>query len=136
MLVVDLSTGASDDVAAFVGTVLLNMLYVEAKKRLDLGDGDVVRADPFYVYVDEAHMFSNLTMSEMLRSLRKFGVRMTIATQTANAYAKGFADEITGICQAVICGHWRRADGLATLPGHAGGVTRPGEAAQPHVRLL
>ena len=105
MLVVDLSTGASDDVAAFVGTVLLNMLYVEAKKRLDLGDGEMVRANPFYVYVDEAHMFSNLTMSEMLRALRKFGVRMTIATQTANAYARGFADEITGICQAVICGH-------------------------------
>lgn len=105
IMVIDLGTGASDDVAAFVGTILLNMLYVEAKKRLDLQDGDTVRSNPFYVYVDEAHLFSNDTMSEMLRALRKFGVRMTIATQTANAYSKSFADEITGICQCIICGH-------------------------------
>ena len=108
MLVVDLSAGASDDIAAFVGTILLNMLYVEAKRRLDRGDGDIVRSRPFFVYVDEAHLFSNITMSEMLRALRKFGVKMTIATQTANAYAKGFADEITGICQAIICGRCDR----------------------------
>ena len=105
MVVVDLGTGASDDVAAFVGTILLNMLYVEAKKRLDLHDGESVRQNPFYVYVDEAHLFSNDTMSEMLRALRKFGVRMTVATQTANAYSKTFADQITGICQCIICGH-------------------------------
>ena len=105
IMVVDLGSGASDDVAAFVGTILLNMLYVEAKKRLDLYENAEVRKNPFYVYVDEAHLFSNHTMSEMLRALRKFGVRMTIATQTANAYAKSFADEITGICQCIICGH-------------------------------
>ena len=104
MLVVDLGSGASDDVAAFIGTVLLNMVYVEAKKRLDLL-GESARREPFYVYVDEAHLFSNHTMSEMLRSLRKFGVRVTIATQTANAYSKAFADEITGTCQCIICGH-------------------------------
>ena len=114
MLVVDLSTGASDDIAAFVGTILLNMLYVEAKKRLDLGGGP--KPEPFYVYVDEAHLFSNSTMSEMLRSLRKFGVRMTIATQTANAYSKAFADEITGICQCIICGHCDRNTASLVAP--------------------
>lgn len=132
MLVVDLSTGASDDVAAFVGTVLLNMLYVEAKRRLDLRDGEAVRANPFYVYVDEAHMFSNSTLAEMLRALRKFGVRMTIATQTANAYSKSFAEEITGTCQTVICGRCDRNTAailnqamsvkpgyLESLPNHA-----------------
>ena len=104
MLIIDLGAGASDDVAAFLGTILLNMVYVEAKKRLDIL-GEAARRQPFYVYVDEAHLFSNNTMSEMLRSLRKFGVRMTIATQTANAYSKAFADELTGICQCIVCGH-------------------------------
>ena len=122
MLIVDLSTGASDDIAAFVGTILLNMLYVEAKKRLDLRSGAVVRRDPFYVYVDEAHLFSNNTMSEMLRSLRKFGVRMTIATQTVNAYSKAFADEITGICQCIICGHCDRNTASLVSPAMSVGT--------------
>lgn len=117
MLIIDLSTGASDDVASFVGTILLNMLYVQAKKRLDLRSGDVVRSRPFFVYVDEAHLFSNSTMSEMLRALRKFGVRMTIATQTANAYARSFADEIPGICQCLVCGRCDR--NTSALLSHA-----------------
>ena len=120
MLIVDLGAGASDDVAAFVGTILLNMLYVEAKKRLDLGGGTI--CDPFHVYVDEAHLFSNNTMSEMLRSLRKFGVRMTIATQTANAYSKAFADELTGTCQCIVCGHCDRNTASLVSPAMSVGV--------------
>ena len=105
MIVVDLSTGASDDIASFVGTILLNMLYVEAKKRIDVeADMDEIGKNPFYVYVDEAHLFSNYTMSEMLRALRKFGIKMTIATQTVNAYDTTFAAEIGGVCQTIICG--------------------------------
>ena len=105
MLIVDLSSGASDDVAEFIGTILLNMLYVEAKKRIDKEDDmDNLQKNPFYVYVDEAHLFSNTTMSEMLRALRKFGIKMTIATQTINAYEKEFANEICGVCQTIVCG--------------------------------
>ena len=105
MLIVDLSSGASDDISKFLGTILLNMLYVEAKKRIDLEDEmDDIKKNPFYVYVDEAHLFSNSTMSEMLRALRKFGVKMTIATQTINAYEKSFADEICGVCQTIVAG--------------------------------
>ncbi len=103
MLIVDLSTGASDDIAEFLGSILLNMLYVDAKKRLDIA-GEESSVGRFYVYVDEAHMFSNSTMSEMLRSLRKFGVKMTLATQTCNAYDKEFAQEIPGICKTIITG--------------------------------
>ena len=105
ILIVDLSSGASDDIAKFLGTILLNMLYIEAKKRIDLEDDmEDIKKNPFYVYVDEAHLFSNTTMSEMLRALRKFGVKMTIATQTINAYEKSFADEICGVCQTIVCG--------------------------------
>ena len=105
MLIVDLSSGASDDISKFLGTILLNMLYVEAKKRIDLEDEmEDITKNPFYVYVDEAHLFSNSTMSEMLRALRKFGIKMTIATQTINAYERSFADEICGVCQTIVCG--------------------------------
>ncbi len=105
MIIVDLSTGASDDIAEFLGSIFLNMLYVEAKKRLDIeGETGDILANPFYCYVDEAHMFSNSTMSEMLRSLRKFNVKMCLATQTANAYERDFAQEITGICKTIVTG--------------------------------
>ena len=105
MLIVDLSTGASDDIAKFLGTIFLNMLYSHAKKRLDVeGESGDLDANPFYVYVDEAHGFSNSTMAEMLRSLRKFNIKMTLATQTANAYDKEFAQEITGVCKTIISG--------------------------------
>ena len=106
MLVVDLSTGASDDIAQFLGSIFLNALYVEAKRRIDVHAEDMEKArkNPFFVYIDEAHMFSNATMSEMLRALRKFGVKVTIATQTANAYEKDFANEITGLCKTLITG--------------------------------
>ena len=103
MLIVDLSTGASDDIAQFLGSIFLNMLYVDAKKRLDI-EGSQGAPGRFYVYVDEAHMFSNSTMSEMLRSLRKFGVRMTLATQTCNAYEKEFSMEIPGVCKTIMTG--------------------------------
>jgi len=33
-VVIDLSSGGSDDVVSFVGTILINMVYVEAKKSL------------------------------------------------------------------------------------------------------
>ncbi len=106
ILVVDLSTGASDDIAKFLGSIFLNMLHVEAKRRMDILDEDLseIRKNPFYVYVDEAHMFSNMTMSEMLRALRKFGIKVTLATQTCNAYDKTFADEIPGTCKTVMTG--------------------------------
>ena len=106
MLIVDLSTGASDDIAEFLGSIFLNMLYVEAKKRIDIKNDDPseMRKNPFYVYVDEAHMFSNSTMSEMLRALRKFGIKVTIATQTCNAFDKDFAGEIPGTCKTIITG--------------------------------
>ena len=106
MLVIDLSTGASDDIAQFLGSIFLNTLYVEAKNRIDVHAEDMEKArrKPFFVYVDEAHMFSNATMSEMLRALRKFGVKVTLATHTANAYEKDFANEITGLCKTLVTG--------------------------------
>lgn len=104
MIIVDLSTGTSDDVASFLGTVILQMVHTEAKRRMDVDDGDTVRRSPFYIYADECHLFSNDTMAEMLRSLRKFGAKMTLATQTVNAYDPQFATEIPGVCSTLMCG--------------------------------
>lgn len=103
IFIVDISTGTSDDIAEFLGSIFLNMLYVDAKKRLDL-EGEQALRNRFYVYVDEAHMFSNSTMSEMLRSLRKFGIKITLATQTCNAFDGSFSKEIPGVCKTVITG--------------------------------
>ena len=38
-VIVDLSSGGSDDVISFLGTILINMVYVEARKKIIVKDG-------------------------------------------------------------------------------------------------
>ncbi len=103
-VVVDLSSGASDDITSFVGSIILHMVYVEAKKRVD---DNVVAAEqltrPFYIYIDEAHLFSPFALREILNTMRKFNVKVTLATQTVNAYPKKVADELPALVRTIIC---------------------------------
>ncbi|MEM4252874.1 MAG: DUF87 domain-containing protein [Candidatus Nitrosotenuis sp.] len=99
-IVVDLSSGTSDDITSFLGSIILHMVYVEAKKRVD--DTDQL-ATPFYIYIDEAHLFSPFALREILNTMRKFNVKVTLATQTINAYPKRVADEISALARTIIC---------------------------------
>jgi hypothetical protein len=99
-IVVDLSSGTSDDITSFLGSIILHMIYVEAKKRIDSMDQ---LATPFYIYIDEAHLFSPFALREILNTMRKFNVKVTLATQTINAYPKRVADEIPALARTIIC---------------------------------
>lgn len=99
IVIVDLATGASDDIAAFLGSVILHMFYVEATKRIEKQD---TLKTPYYLYVDEAHRFSAFALREILNTMRKFNVKVTIATQTINAYPKRVADEISALARTII----------------------------------
>lgn len=99
-IIVDLSSGASDDITSFLGSIILHMVYVEAKKRVDKTE----QLDtPFFLYVDEAHLFSAFALREILNTMRKFNVKVTLATQTINAYPKKVADEITALARTIVC---------------------------------
>lgn len=99
-IIVDLSSGTSDDITSFLGSIILHMVYVEAKKRVD--DTEQL-ATPFYIYIDEAHLFSPFALREILNTMRKFNVKVTLATQTINAYPKRVADEIPALARTIIC---------------------------------
>ena len=99
-IIVDLSSGTSDDITSFLGSIILHMIYVEAKKRVDNTEQ---LATPFYIYIDEAHLFSPFALREILNTMRKFNVKVTLATQTINAYPKRVADEIPALARTIIC---------------------------------
>jgi len=97
-IVIDLSTGGSDDVVSFVGTILINMVYVEAKKRFGTTD-----AKPFFMYVDEAHLFAPFALRELLNNMRKANVKVTITSQTLNTFPREFAREVSALTRTIVC---------------------------------
>ena len=99
-VIVDLSSGGSDDVVSFLGTILINMIYVEARKRFGRSD---IQTKPFFVYIDEAHLFAPFALRELLNTMRKANVKITISTQTINTFPKEFAKEISALVRTLIC---------------------------------
>ncbi|MGB6463819.1 MAG: DUF87 domain-containing protein [Nitrosotalea sp.] len=99
-VIIDLSSGGSDDVISFVGTILINMVYVEAKKRFSRTD---VIPRPFFMYIDEAHLFAPFALRELLNTMRKANVKVTITSQTINTFPREFAKEISALVRTIVC---------------------------------
>ncbi|MDE1863077.1 MAG: DUF87 domain-containing protein [Thaumarchaeota archaeon] len=99
-VIIDLSNGGSDDVISFVGTILINMVYVEAKKRFSRTD---CIPKPFFMYIDEAHLFAPFALRELLNTMRKANVKVTITSQTINTFPREFAKEISALVRTIIC---------------------------------
>jgi hypothetical protein len=99
-VIIDLSSGGSDDVISFVGTILINMVYVEARKRFSRTD---VIPKPFFMYIDEAHLFAPFALRELLNTMRKANVKVTITSQTINTFPREFAKEISALVRTIIC---------------------------------
>jgi hypothetical protein len=99
LVIADLSSGMSDDIADFVGSILLNSVYVEAMRRVDI-EREVRR--PFYLYVDEAHRFSPVELQSLLTTVRKFNVKVTLASQTINNFPADVQRSFGALCKTVI----------------------------------
>lgn len=101
IIVVNLSEGAiTSDVANFLGSLILARVYLAGMSREDTPEEE--RA-PFYVYIDEAYRFVSLSIRDILQSLRKYRVYMTLASQYLGQYAKEIAESIPHLCDAIIC---------------------------------
>ncbi|MHB8602308.1 MAG: type IV secretory system conjugative DNA transfer family protein [Nitrosotalea sp.] len=98
-VIIDLSSGGSDDVISFLGTILINMIYIEARKRFGRDD---IAEKPFFMYIDEAHLFAPFALRELLNTMRKANIKVTIASQTINTFPREFAKEITALVRTVI----------------------------------
>ena len=101
IIVVNLSEGAiTSDVANFLGSLILARVYLAGMSREDTPEDQRV---PFYVYVDEAYRFVSLSIRDMLQSLRKYRVYMTLASQYLGQYSKEIAASIPHLCDTIMC---------------------------------
>jgi hypothetical protein len=98
-VIVDLSSGMSDDIADFVGSILLNAVYVEAIRRVDI---ERKERRPFYLYIDEAHRFSPAELQSLLTTVRKFNVKVTLASQTINNFPVDVQRSFGALCKTII----------------------------------
>jgi len=95
VIIVDLSTGFSDDIVKFLASIFVHLLYVYAKSGITLDKR-------YYLYIDEAHLIATFALREVLNALRKFNVNVTLATQTANIFDKEIQNELPALCRLII----------------------------------
>jgi type IV secretory pathway VirB4 component len=95
VIIVDLSTGFSDDIVRFLASIFVHLLYVYAKSGITLDKR-------YYLYIDEAHLIATFALREVLNALRKFNVSVTLATQTINIFEKDIQLELPALCRLVI----------------------------------
>lgn len=91
IVIVDLGSAATVDIIEFMGTMLINMFNLENKIRFDLGDS--VKT-PFNIYIDEVHMFSAPVIRELLNNVRKYNMKVTVATQSIKVLDDKLAKEL------------------------------------------
>ena len=99
IVVVDLGSAATVDIIEFVGTLLINMFNLENKIRFDLGD---VTKVPFNIYIDEVHMFSAQVIRELLNNVRKYNMKVTVATQSIKVLDDNFAKELDDLFRCMV----------------------------------
>ena len=98
-VIMDLLGGSTIPITELIGSVMLHMFNVEGKKRQQLGIYDNI---PFNIYVDECHMFAGTVLLELSNTVRKFGMHLTLATQTVDKLSKEFARDITSLNQVIV----------------------------------
>lgn len=102
IIIVDLASGFTDDISRFLASLFIHILYITARKRIDKIE-DLKLARQYYLYIDEAQLISAFAIREVLNALRKFNVKVTLATQTINAFDKQVQKELPALCRTVIC---------------------------------
>ena len=105
IVIVDLGSAATLDIIEFMGTMLINMFNLENKIRFDLGDS---AKTPFNIYIDEVHMFSAPVIRELLNNVRKYNMKVTVATQSIKVLDDKLAKELDDLFRCMVmfrCDH-------------------------------
>lgn len=80
VLLVNLSKGLlGEDSSALLGALILSRIELAALSRADMPEG---KRRPFYLFVDEFSNFATPSFAGMLSESRKFGLALTICSQT------------------------------------------------------
>ncbi|MCL2686713.1 MAG: type IV secretory system conjugative DNA transfer family protein [Candidatus Bathyarchaeota archaeon] len=100
IVIVDLPEGkVTTDIANFLGSLILSAVYNAGMSREDTPEVD---RNPFFVYVYEAYRYTTKSIPEVLQSLRKFKVFMTLASQYLTQYRRDIQDAIVQTCETIV----------------------------------
>jgi type IV secretory pathway TraG/TraD family ATPase VirD4 len=79
ILIVNLAKGKiGEDTSRLLGSLLMSRFGLAAMSRADVPEAE--RRD-FFLYVDEVHNFTTLSLAEMLSELRKYRLSLTVSHQ-------------------------------------------------------
>ena len=110
VLLVNLAKGKiGEDTAALLGSLLVTNLGVAGLSRANMS-GEKRRS--FWVYLDEFHSFTTLSIANMLSELRKYGVGMVLAHQYLSQLDYQVRDSILGNVGTIISFRLGAADAL------------------------
>lgn len=94
ILLVNLSKGQlGEDTAGLLGCLLVSRIGLAALSRSDVEEHN--RRD-FFLYLDEFHSFTTMSLSTMLSELRKYHVGMVLANQYLSQLDKKIQEAILG----------------------------------------
>jgi hypothetical protein len=99
-VIIDLGGGLPDDMVKFLGNVFMHLFYVRYKKRKKNPDGIF---PSFNLYLDEVHMLSAPMVYDLLNTVRKYGIKCTVATQSISSLDKDLEDKMLSLCRSVAC---------------------------------
>jgi len=100
VVIVNLAEGLiTPDVANFLGSLIIAQLYLAGMSRANVPEEERV---PFHIYIDEAHRFVTSSIKEMLESLRKYRVYVTLASQYLQQYQIDIAKSIPSLADTIV----------------------------------
>ncbi len=73
-----------------LGNLMITKIYLAAMSRANLGADEMMKAAPFYFYVDEFQNFVNESFAQILSQARKYNLALTVAHQ----YVEQMTDEV------------------------------------------
>lgn len=100
IIVAELPSGKlTEGIAGFLGSLLLSRLYQVGMMRDKIPED---KRKPVHIYVDEAHRFITRIIQDNMRTLRKFGIYLTAASQNLNEYEKWARNELPELADTII----------------------------------
>jgi type IV secretory pathway TraG/TraD family ATPase VirD4 len=101
VLLVNLSKGEiGEDGALVLGSLIVSTIGLAAFSRAEVSEAD---RRPFFLYADEFHTFTTLSLASMLSELRKYGLGMTFAHQYLHQLEPEILQAILGNAGTLIC---------------------------------
>jgi DNA helicase HerA-like ATPase len=92
VVLVNLAKGLLGETSSrLLGMLVLGKLFAAAVGRSRIPAAD---RRPFHLFIDEAHAFSTSTAAHMMAEARKFGLHLTLATQTLAPVGEGRSQEL------------------------------------------